>query len=149
MAKRPHLDVTHNKRLASYLCSPLQCQRWAGQTVLGGNTGLPVTACFSVELSHTMNLQSCLKHPFNSALCSDKVILFFGLSHIYIHIYTHSTQKTLCHTNHAWCILCNVFYTPLMGGARCSSVVRAFAHGVMGRWIDPSWWTQWAISHSI
>ena len=24
-------------------------------------------------------------------------------------------------------------------GARCSSVVRAFAHGVMGRWIDPSW----------
>ena len=26
-------------------------------------------------------------------------------------------------------------------GARCSSVVRAFAHGAMGRWIDPSWWT--------
>ena len=24
-------------------------------------------------------------------------------------------------------------------GARCSSVVRAFAHGVMGRQIDPSW----------
>ena len=24
-------------------------------------------------------------------------------------------------------------------GARCSSVVRAFAHGVMGRRIDPSW----------
>ena len=24
------------------------------------------------------------------------------------------------------------------GGARCSSVVRAFAHGAMGRWIDPS-----------
>ena len=23
--------------------------------------------------------------------------------------------------------------------ARCSSVVRAFAHGAMGRWIDPSW----------
>ena len=23
-------------------------------------------------------------------------------------------------------------------GARCSSMVRAFAHGVMGRWIDPS-----------
>ena len=23
-------------------------------------------------------------------------------------------------------------------GARCSSVVRAFAHGVMGHWIDPS-----------
>ena len=24
-------------------------------------------------------------------------------------------------------------------GARCSSVVRAFAHGVMGCQIDPSW----------
>ena len=24
-------------------------------------------------------------------------------------------------------------------GARCSSVVRAFARGAMGRWIDPSW----------
>ena len=26
-----------------------------------------------------------------------------------------------------------------MIGARCSSVVRVFAHGVIGRWIDPSW----------
>ena len=26
-----------------------------------------------------------------------------------------------------------------VGGPRCSSVVRAFAHGAMGRWIDPSW----------
>ena len=25
------------------------------------------------------------------------------------------------------------------GGARCSSVVRAFAHGAIGRRIDPSW----------
>ena len=33
-------------------------------------------------------------------------------------------------------------------GARCSSVVRAFAHGAMGRRIDPSWWTHWAISIS-
>ena len=23
--------------------------------------------------------------------------------------------------------------------ARCSSMVRVFAHGVMGHWIDPSW----------
>ena len=28
------------------------------------------------------------------------------------------------------------------GGARCSSVVRAFAHGAMGRQIDPSWWSE-------
>ena len=27
----------------------------------------------------------------------------------------------------------------LMRGARCSSVVRALAHGAMGRRIDPSW----------
>ena len=26
-----------------------------------------------------------------------------------------------------------------MQGARCSSVVRAFTHGAMGRRIDPSW----------
>ena len=26
-----------------------------------------------------------------------------------------------------------------LGGARCSSVVRAFAHGAMGHRIDPSW----------
>ena len=25
-------------------------------------------------------------------------------------------------------------------------MVRAFAHGAMGRRIDPSWWTHWAIS---
>ena len=33
-------------------------------------------------------------------------------------------------------------------GAKCSSVVRAFAHGTMDRRIDPSWWTHWAISCS-
>ena len=27
----------------------------------------------------------------------------------------------------------------ILTGARCSSVVRAFAHGAMGRQIDPSW----------
>ena len=32
--------------------------------------------------------------------------------------------------------------------SRCSSVVRAFAHGAMGRRIDSSWWTHWAISRS-
>ena len=30
-------------------------------------------------------------------------------------------------------------YSYMASGARCSSVVRAFAHGVMGRRIDPSW----------
>ena len=35
-----------------------------------------------------------------------------------------------------------------MVGARCSSVVRMFTHGSMGRRIDPSWWTHRANSHS-
>ena len=38
-------------------------------------------------------------------------------------------------------VLYSSFYTFSLRGARCSSVVRAFTHGAMGRWIDPSWWT--------
>ena len=30
-------------------------------------------------------------------------------------------------------------YKSTLQGARCSSMVRAFAHGAMGCWIDPSW----------
>ena len=30
---------------------------------------------------------------------------------------------------------------PSSKGARCSSVVRTFAHGAMGLGIHPSWWT--------
>ena len=37
-------------------------------------------------------------------------------------------------------------YVPVLCGARCSSVVRAFAHYAMGLRIEPSWWTQLAIS---
>ena len=33
-------------------------------------------------------------------------------------------------------------------GVRCSSVVTAFAHGAMGRRIDPLWWTHCAIYHT-
>ena len=33
-------------------------------------------------------------------------------------------------------------------GVRCSSMVRVCAHGVMGRQINPSWLTNWAISRS-
>ena len=32
-----------------------------------------------------------------------------------------------------------LFFIQISRGARCSSVVRAFAHGVMGRRIDTSW----------
>ena len=34
------------------------------------------------------------------------------------------------------------------GRVICSSEVIALAHGTMGRRIDPSWWTHWAISCS-
>ena len=27
-------------------------------------------------------------------------------------------------------------------------MVRAFAHGATGHWIDPTWWTHWTISRS-
>ena len=33
------------------------------------------------------------------------------------------------------------FRVVVVGGVRCSSVVRVFANGAMGRRIDPSWWT--------
>ena len=32
----------------------------------------------------------------------------------------------------------------LLKGARCSSVVKAFAHGAMGRWVESSRWTHCA-----
>ena len=41
-----------------------------------------------------------------------------------------------------------VLHNTICKGARYRSVVRAFAHGVMGRRIDPSWWNYRAISHS-
>ena len=42
-----------------------------------------------------------------------------------------------------------LIYKSEHGGVRCSSVVRAFAHGAMGRRIDPSWGEPlWAISRS-
>ena len=46
------------------------------------------------------------------------------------------------------CILNTLVWIIVKKGARCSSMVRAFAYGAMGRWIDPSCWTHWAISHS-
>ena len=39
-----------------------------------------------------------------------------------------------------------VLFGVLSVGARCSSVVRAFTHGVMDHQIDPSLWTHGAIS---
>ena len=39
-------------------------------------------------------------------------------------------------------------YASVCGGARCSSVVRAFAYVTVGRQIDPSWWTHLPISLS-
>ena len=35
--------------------------------------------------------------------------------------------------------ICTILQTIMLTGAKCSSVVRAFAHGAMGHWIDPSW----------
>ena len=64
------------------------------------------------------------------------------------------TNHDLCDTNFALhsensfvmdvkrlVILNSVLQETHYSGARCSSVVRAFAHGVTGRRIDPSWWS--------
>ena len=48
--------------------------------------------------------------------------------------------------NVKWCDVCCPVYERV--GVRCSSLVRAFVHGAMGRRIDPSWWTHWVISRS-
>ena len=39
-------------------------------------------------------------------------------------------------------------FTYLYIGAKCNSMVRAYAHGAIGCRIDPSWSTHWALSHS-
>ena len=39
----------------------------------------------------------------------------------------------MIHSTHCYLCLYGI------GGARCSSVIRTFAHGAMGRRIDPSW----------
>ena len=44
------------------------------------------------------------------------------------------TGNIILHTN-LLIIILFILYT---------SVVRAFAYGVMGCWINPSWWTHWA-----
>ena len=53
------------------------------------------------------------------------------------HCSTTDITEFECHKSERWS---NIFITlQAIIGAICSSVVRAFAHGVMGRRIDPSW----------
>ena len=56
--------------------------------------------------------------------------LFVGFDYTYIDIHSlaHGIQS-----------LASQVWFQAVAGARCSSVVRAFAHGAMGRRIDPSW----------
>ena len=63
----------------------------------------------------------CL-YVFVRCWCSFLIYIFFFLSLIDLFV-----------------IVVDIIYYFIYGwGARCSSVVRAFAHDVMGRWIDPS-----------
>ena len=59
----------------------------------------------------------------------------YSFIHTYIHLSIHF---------YSFLSICQSSYT--FRGARCSSVVRALAHGAMGRRFDPSCWTHWAIS---
>ena len=61
--------------------------------------------------------------------------------------------NSYCTNLHSLCLsvfffLSFFFFLLSLFRARCSSMVRAFVHGAMGRRIDPSWWTHWAISRS-
>ena len=56
--------------------------------------------------------------------------LVFGLEFFGFHLFIQRQTKH---------ISINVCISTRFRGARCSSVVRAFAHGAMGRRIDPSW----------
>ena len=57
--------------------------------------------------------------------------------------FSKSKQVLLASSN---CIVGRYILSHLLTeGARCSSVVRAFANGMMDRRIDPSWWTHWTI----
>ena len=50
-------------------------------------------------------------------------------------------KKGFLMTHLTHCIYSYITLDIMVKGARCSSVVRAFAHDAMGRQIDPSWWT--------
>ena len=58
---------------------------------------------------------------------------------LFLYIQTEAEYRVICLDSvlerHAISDLQNFNFL----GARCSSVVRAFAHGAMGRRIDPSW----------
>ena len=56
-------------------------------------------------------------------------------TYIYIHTHTHT------HTSGELFKAARFYF-----GARCSSALRAFAHGAMDSRIDTSWWNQRAIS---
>ena len=51
-----------------------------------------------------------------------------------------SVISYICDKDMVYMILINS-YLYLIKVARCSFVVKVFAHGAMGRWIDPSWLT--------
>ena len=82
---------------------------------------------------------------FSLLLGNYKVIylLTFNLTILFIALDCDCIQPQLCRGNR------QVLKTDLRSvtgtihnwGARCSSVVRAFTHGAMGRRVDPSWWT--------
>ena len=76
------------------------------------------------KFSHPFNIILLLLLYFNIVIIIDIIIINI--------LYSPITVVTI--------IICLYsFVTFLLIGARCSSGVRAFAHGAMGRRIDPSW----------
>ena len=76
-----------------------------------------------------------MRCPIPVVVCHQKAE-FVGESQSAAHIVT-SCFMLLCDM-----LGTSIGHAPLFGnGASCSSVVQAFAHGAMGRRIDPLWWS--------
>ena len=66
--------------------------------------------------------------------------IFFTVHiNVLILVYNYYSPGIVPQSNLSSTIIVSRYYNDL--GARCSSVVRAFAHGAMGHRIDPSWST--------
>ena len=98
--------------------------------------------CFVLASSHISGSQNFITNIFQIFLVRpfSSMVLFCSSEQRHI-----SGSQNLI-TNILWIVLVQAIL--IYGGVLfcsseqpCSSVVRAFAHGAMGRRIDPSWWT--------
>ena len=88
------------------------------------------------------------------------LLLFFFLNNVFIYYFLYWKSSSMLSTEqkeknskmlkikHQNLTFFQLMVVDGYTGAICSSMARTFAHGAMGRRIDPSWWTYRAISRS-